>query len=455
MVNKEANDCDCPDHAIRHISCKHQLAVRAHLRDPEVIAAMRLVAPVSDGWEPETEDDLDDIFGPQEEVEPESEGLESESKMFSIVHVLRGAPPERPSVLVSDLLVDRDINLWTGHGGTGKTVLVLVTAVSVALGLPVFGSLAVHRPGVVLLVLPEDGQSAARMMLDAIIAGMNLDEDQYDLCVERLIMITDDEAVSLVNDSCRLAETASRLNAVLVVLDPLRNLLGGAAENDNDVAGACQNTLRRDVCRGAGATILQTAHTRKPGKDVLPDAAASRHDTRGASGWVDGSRLVFAIAKNGGRITMSAVKANRLKSDLRHEVNLTIDADTENHALWQSCTIVDANTGATSEVLTAGKGRALNANEQTAIACLDDQHEADKRLSWSTWRDDSGLNANTFRSVKKRLLDAGLVTALPTGRKNRNGGADYSYQITTEGRTALQSGWSFERSSGEGVRSGE
>jgi hypothetical protein len=387
-----------------------------------------------------------------------TEGVESASAQigsFPVVRVLEGAAPEPPAVLVSDLLVDRDVNLWTGHGGTGKTVLALVAAVCIALGLPVFGSLEVHRAGPVLLVLPEDGQAAARMMLDAIIEGLGLNELQAEMCIERLIMITDDEAVSLVHDGCRLAETSLAHHAVLVVLDPLRNLLGGEAENDNDVAGACVDSLRREVCRRAGASVLLTHHNRKPGKDAVADVVVSRHDTRGAGGWVDGARLVMAIGKNGARVTMTAVKANRLRSDIRHELNLTIDADPENRAHWTSCTIADANAGTASEVLTAGKGRALNANEQTAIACLDDEHESDKRLSWSTWRDDSGLNANTFRSVKKRLLDAGLVLAIPTGRKNRNGGADYSYQITPEGRIALKSGWSFERLSGEGVRSGE
>jgi hypothetical protein len=237
------------------------------------------------------------------------------------------------------------------------------------------------------------------------------------------------------------------------VMDPIRNLLGGEPENDNDVAGACVDALRRNVCRSAGATVLLTHHNRKPGKDAI-EAAPSRHDTRGAGGWVDGARLVFSIAKKDGRLTMTAVKANRLRSDLRHELNLTIDADPENRANWRTCTISDANVGARSESLTPGKGRALNPNEHTMLSCLDDEHEPDKRLSWSGWRDGAGLNENTFRSVKKRLLDAALATAVATGRKNRNGGADYSYQITAEGRIALRSGWAFERLSGEGVRSG-
>jgi hypothetical protein len=374
-----------------------------------------------------------------------------EADSFPIVRVLEGTAPEPPALLVSDLLIDRDVNLWAGHGGAAKSVLALATTVCVALGRAVFGSLAVRRSGPVLLVVPEDGQAVVRMMLDAIIEGLGLDADERALCAERLVMVSDDSLVNLLRDTRRLRQTALKCHAVLVVLDPLRNLLGGEKEDSNDVAGACVDSLRRDVCRGAGAAVLVNHHNRKPGKDPGADTTASPHEARGAGAWANGARLVFSVTKKDGRITMTAAKANRIRSDICHELNLTIDADPENEAQWRTCTITDNNAGANSEALTPGIGRPLNQNERAALVCLDDRHEPDMRLAWSRWRDASGLNENTFRSIKKRLLGAGLAIAMPTGRKNRNGGADYSYQITPEGRSALKSGWAFEDLSGEGV----
>jgi len=61
------------------------------------------------------------------------------------------------------------------------------------------------------------------------------------------------------------------------------------------------------------------------------------------------------------------------------------------------------------------------------------------------------LNENTFKSIKKRLIEAGLVRAVNTGRQTRNGSAEYAYEITGEGRQAIVSGWAFNRSKGEGV----
>ena len=202
---------------------------------------------------------------------------------FPVVRVLEGEAPEPPGVIVGDLLVDRDVNEWVGFGGAFKSVLALFAAVCVALGRPVFGTLEVRRPGAVLLVCPEDGQAAVRMMLDAIIEGMQLDDADRATLAERLVMVPDNALVNLLADTRRLMRTVQEHGAVLVLLDPLRNLLGGADENDNAVAGVCLDALRRDVCRDAGAGVLLNAHTRKPGKDAGPDTAATVHEMRGAS----------------------------------------------------------------------------------------------------------------------------------------------------------------------------
>jgi len=158
---------------------------------------------------------------------------------------------------------------------------------------------------------------------------------------------------------------------------------------------------------------------------------------------VNGARLVLGVTKKAGQnhVTLTGLKANRLRADIRHELTLDIEADPTNPARWLSCRITDANAGATSESLTPGIGRSLNANELTALSCLDDRHEPGKRLSWSRWRDESGLNPNTFKTIKDRLLTAQLVAAVPTGKKTRNNCPEYCYHITPAGIKAQNSGW--------------
>ena len=355
---------------------------------------------------------------------------------FPTVRVLEGAAPEPPGVIVDSLLVDRDLNLWAGHGGAFKSVVALHATVCVALGRPVFGTLEVRRPGAVLIVAPEDGQAAVRMMLDAIVCGMDLDATDRATLTDRLHMIPDDSLVNLLTDTRRLMRTAQEHGAVLVLLDPLRNLLGaGGDENDNAIAGLCLDVLRRDVCREAGAAVLLNAHTRKPGKDSGPDTSATVHELRGASAWAAGARLVFGVTNKAGRVTLSALKANRLRSDLRHELRLEILADPDLATRWRSVTVTDANAGARSDAFTPFFGRRLNENERSALRVLED--EPDSALSWSQWSKRSGLVERTFTNTKTRLTRAGLAESLPTTKRAVGGGFVHVYRITPTGRNAL------------------
>ncbi|MBI3789933.1 MAG: AAA family ATPase [Gemmatimonadetes bacterium] len=375
---------------------------------------------------------------------------------FPTARILEGDPKPRPQQHVTGLLLRAEINGWGGFGGSGKTITALYVAVVVVLAgirpaARVFGSLEVLHAGPVLLVCPEDGEGAVRMMLDAILAGLMLTDDERAWVRERVHIVTDDAVVNLTLDVARLAATAADVGAVLVVLDPLINLLGGATEDDNPVGGTVTDQIRRDVCRGAGATVLLNRHLRKPGKDAPAGGSATVHDFRGGSAWTDGARLVFAVNRREGGITLAAVKSNRLKPGLRHELRLAIETDPADDTLWRSLTLTDANIGTASESLTAGVGRAINENERTALLVLDDTHEPGKRLSWSGWVKASGLNENTFKSLKGRLLDGKLAEAISTGRRARNGGNEYAYAITDAGRAALTTGWVQQRPKGEGV----
>lgn len=381
---------------------------------------------------------------PPNEFDEAMDALEREdnaAEPFASVPILAGEPKPPPAVLVEKVIIERDINAIVAHGGSAKSTIALHIAVCVAVGRDVFGTRSVTRSGPVLLVCPEDGEASVRMILDATVEAMELSEQDRELLSERLHMVTDDETVSITQDTSRLAATVRQHGAILVLLDPLGILLAGEPENDNDVAQSTLNALRRDVCRGENCTILLTHHNRKPGRGDIGEATV--YDTRGASGWVNGCRLVWTGEKRDELITLRGGKTNLLKPGERHELRLEIEPYPDNDARWFKCSVTDANRGATSTSLTAGIGRAINENERRALAALDDQHEPDMRLSHSRWKDDSGITSgNTFKDVKKRLLDAGLIVAETTGRRNPNGrNPIYRYGIADPGRQALRTGW--------------
>lgn len=355
---------------------------------------------------------------------------------FPVVRLLEGEAPPPPAVLADNLVVDGDVNVWVGHGGAAKSVLALLFAVCVALGRAVFDTLAVHRAGPVLIVAPEDGRAVVRMMLDAIVKGLALDASQRETLAERLYMVPDSETVNLCTDTGRLRDAAKECGAVAVILDPLRNLLGGADEIDNALAGAVVDSLRRDLCRDVGAACVILHHPRKPGKDGL-DTGPSVHNVRGGGAWAAGARLVFDVAKKGERITMAALKANRLRSDLRHELRLEIEPDPAMPARWLRCAVTALNHEVGSESFTPGLARSLTPIEQTALTALDDAHEPGARLSWTGWRNRSGLKDDTFDKVRRRLVDANLAFSENTGKRTPRGGPIYSYGITDTGRALL------------------
>jgi hypothetical protein len=226
---------------------------------------------------------------------------------------------------------------------------------------------------------------------------------------------------------------------VAFVGDPFRNLIGSGDENDQALSSEVIASTREHVCRRAGAAVILTHHLRKPDKNAAVDTAPSRNDVRGGNALVNGARLVWAFSKRDARVSIVAVKSNRLPlAGLRHEIDLAVEVDPGNAARWKSATLTDANAGAASETLTPGIGRALNANEAAALGVLDDQHTPGLRLSWSQWQKQSALNENTFRSIRDRLIAAGHASAFKTAAKSRNGAPVFAYGITDRGRQCLR-----------------
>lgn len=363
---------------------------------------------------------------------------------YDVLRVLEGDPAQPATMHVNDLLLANDVNLIAAPGGKGKTTIMLHVAVCTVLGRPVFGTLAVPRPGPVLVLAPEDGQAAVRMMLDSIIEGLGLDASDRATLRDYIGMIPEAEVVDLRRDLPRLARTMIDAEAVLLVADPLRNLIGDAVERDEAVAGHICAQLRHWICREADATVWLSHHARKAGRDPVSENGPTADDVRGSGGWVNGARLVFAVAKRDDRITLTSVKSNRIRADLRHQLDLTVDADPDNPARWISCRLEDANAGARSETFTPGVGRPLNDNEMKALGVLDDRLEPGARFSYSRWFKESGIGSeNTFRGVKDRLLGTGLAGAEATDRMNRNRKSPiYQYGITDRGRrTLISGGW--------------
>jgi hypothetical protein len=333
--------------------------------------------------------------------------------------------------------------VFGGDGDAGKSTSAFATAVATVTGRPLFGSLRVPRPGPVVLVVPEDGEAVARHHVEALVAGLDvpLSNEEHATLVRDLHIIGDEKRVNLLTDTATLARLVSDIRPALLVADPVSDLIGDESENDEQVANAVCSGLRSQIARPFGTAVLLAAHLRKPreGSDKR-----TVHDIAGSKGWGNHARMVWTVAKPKGEdvITFSLAKSNRLQTGTEHQIKLAIQADPGNAAHWLSCRLTDANLGASSLSFTPGVGRRVNENERKALEAMDDKHEPGLRLSFSGWFSRSGIaNQSTFKNVLRRLLDAELASAVPTGKKARNGGTEYAYIITEGGRRALETGW--------------
>lgn len=363
---------------------------------------------------------------------------------FAVVPFLQGEAPEPPTMDVQRWLLSGEMNLLSSKGGDGKGVLEMATALSTAVGLALFGTLQVNRVGPVLMHVPEDGAAVARMRLDALIRGCGFNPTDEQIARERILMIEETETVDITTSARRLGQTIRETEAVLSIFDPIGNMLGGKSDNENAVADWVMASLRREICRAYGTTVLLAHHIRKPGKDDNGSDGPSQHDTRGGGGWTNGSRLVHAITKKGTRITTTVTKANGIMLGLKHELDLHVTTAPDNEAHWVECRIQDANAGAISQSLTPGVGRPINENERRALLAVDNQLEPGRRVSWSEWVKTSGLNEETLKTIKTRMLKAHLVDAFEAGQ-HRNGGKLYAYAINDRGRNTVKNGWVDEQ----------
>jgi hypothetical protein len=358
--------------------------------------------------------------------------------------LLEGDPPPSPELQTDQFLLAGDVNVLGGGGDAGKSTTMFATAVATVTARALFGSLEVKRPGPVVLIVPEDGEAVARHHVDAIVAGMDppLMDEERERLAQDLHIIGNTNPINLLTDTAAIGALLEDVRPVLVILDPVSDLIGGADENEERVAQAVCSNLRRDIARPFDAAVLLAAHLRKPGRDG--GDAVTVHDLKGSAGWANHARMVWLVTKpkGGSVITYRLAKANRIQTDLEHQATLEIEADPDNAAHWLTCRLTDANLGASSQGFTPGLGRAINDNERRALEALDDRHEPGLRSGYSAWHRQSGIPADsTFRSVRSRLLDAGLASAIDTGRKARNGGPEYAYAITDNGRKALKTGW--------------
>ncbi len=204
--------------------------------------------------------------------------------------------------IVSKMFVEESFNLIIGPKKTGKTLVTVDLAVTLAAGLTEWAGHNVtrrHRGGLVIYVLGE-GVSRFGLRLRAALATHDIDahafaQDESFFLVPKALNLLDADAVKLfLDETVTYAEAQSGKSVSLIVFDTWSRCVTGA-ENDEafNMAVGHVDLIRRTT----GATIIALHHTPKDGRTtargsgVLEGAVDSQFsvsgDTRAALVEVD------------------------------------------------------------------------------------------------------------------------------------------------------------------------
>lgn len=187
-------------------------------------------------------------------------------------------------------------------GGTGKTTITDIEAVSMALGVDLFRSREPLKFGQmkVLILSMEDDEDEYQRRLEAIIRHYNLTDEEVNALEENIvrvfdssgsIQITMNDGSTIVRNEVmieRLKGTIKEHNIKVMIVDPLISI-HNASENANEQMQVVVSALR-SIARDTNTAVHYLHHNRKGG-------GASADDMRGGVALKDGSRALRMLFK--------------------------------------------------------------------------------------------------------------------------------------------------------------
>lgn len=238
---------------------------------------------------------------------------------------LDAPPPEPIRWTVEDILFAGELGMLVGDGGSYKSTLALHIACAVAGGYKAFGHFNTDG-GAVLVVSAEDSAGVLLSRASAMIRGHGWDRERV-LGNTHFFAL---EGVSLSSAAwcAHLLSEVVRLDARLVVLDPLADLMDGEENSATEMRPVIKAARALKV--PTGAAVLLVHHAGKAGNDKR------RMDrVRGSSAFHASARALHFIEKGDDRaIKVEPIKLSRVELPPAFMVQRTIETDPANKAVW-------------------------------------------------------------------------------------------------------------------------
>ena len=228
-------------------------------------------------------------------------------------------PP--PDYIFSDYLVKSEVNLMTGHGGTGKTSSELTTGTHCAFGLPL-GDLYCHHSEKVYIFSAEDRRSTVLRRLRAICEhlGRPMTDLKGRMWVNDLQglpkhLYVQDKGVGQLTAIFRfLKEEVIRLGIGYLIIDNASVAFGGDEINRLHVSVFMESLV--DFAAEHNIAITLITHISKSAN------SNGEIDPSGSTGWANSARLVRGIAvapDEDGKLVIKQVKNTHGKPGIKFD----------------------------------------------------------------------------------------------------------------------------------------
>jgi RecA-family ATPase len=203
----------------------------------------------------------------------------------------------------AELLLGGYVTVCAGPGGTGKSVLSIVMAVSVALGRELIPGYKMKRARNVLMLNNEDDKYELQRRITAVCACYDIDlrELENRLWVRSgysypamVASIGPDKRVKATPEVELIIDFCKANHVDLIICDPFIST-HNVNENDNVEMNMVVQIFKH-ICAQTNAAVLLIAHTKKLGRDTEA-GAGDPESGRGASSVKDAGRITFTLAR--------------------------------------------------------------------------------------------------------------------------------------------------------------
>jgi hypothetical protein len=200
---------------------------------------------------------------------------ESITQQYSIeIRWAENVEPPNPSLyLIKGIIEPRQVSIWFGPPGNGKTFFLLYLAHAIAQGRSVFGR-RVRQAKTLYMAL--EGRGGIDKRIYALCKAMG-DAPGFGYSGTPIELLSTDRSGARINDEHlgSLTATIAEHGLKLIIIDTMNLTLGGADENDNSVMGQLMKAAG-GLAEKTGAHIAFVAHSGKDAEKGVRGASAQK-----------------------------------------------------------------------------------------------------------------------------------------------------------------------------------